>query len=65
MEKDKCHFCTEKCVHNETADRISGLTPDGEALYEVANLFKISNDRSLAPVFESCQAFARRPSSKR
>ena len=44
MEKDKCHFCTEKCVHNETADRISGLTPDGEALYEVANLFKIFGD---------------------
>lgn len=44
MENDKCHLCGENCVHNETADRISEFNPDGEALYEIANLFKIFGD---------------------
>lgn len=44
MENDKCHLCGENCVHNETTDRISEFNPDGEALYEIANLFKIFGD---------------------
>ena len=44
MENDKCHLCSENCVHNETAEKISGFTPDGDAIDEIATLFKIFGD---------------------
>ncbi|MDD6344821.1 MAG: metalloregulator ArsR/SmtB family transcription factor [Oscillospiraceae bacterium] len=44
MENEKCHLCSENCVHEETISRISELMPDEDALYDVASLFKIFGD---------------------
>ncbi len=44
MENEKCHLCSENCVHEEIANKIAEIMPSEDVLYDAANLFKIFGD---------------------
>lgn len=44
MESNKIESCNCNVIHKDTVDRVRGLIPNDEILYDLADLFKVFSD---------------------